>query len=97
MKLELTDSTYTSSHQNDHKASCESTLIPIYQSFAQNILDQSERQYSICMHPSLVVSRHLIINIPYQRYPHLRRVITSQHITDEMRFYLHLYHLQSPS
>jgi hypothetical protein len=97
MKLDLAGYTYTSSHQNDHKASCESTLIPIYQSFAQNILNQSERQYSICMHSSLVVGRHFIINITYQRYPHLCRVITLQYITDEMRLYLHLNHLQSPS
>jgi hypothetical protein len=97
MKLELAGYPYTSSHQNDHEAGCESTLIPIYQNFAHNILDQSERHYSICMHPSLIVSRHFIINIPYQRYPHLRRVITPQHITDEMCLYLHLHHLQSPS
>lgn len=56
------------------------------------------RQTPKYMHnASLIVRRHLIVDIPYQRYPHLRRVIAPQHITDEMCLYLHLHHLQSTS
>lgn len=44
--------------------------------------------------PLLIIRRHLIINIPYQTNPHLRRIIPPQHITNKMRLNLHLHHLQ---
>jgi len=45
----------------------------------------------------IVIHRHLIINIPYQRNSHLCCIISPQHITDEMSLDLHLYHLQRAS
>lgn len=40
---------------------------------------------------SLIVWRQLVLDISKQRDPHLRRIISSQHITDKMCFDLHLH------
>lgn len=40
---------------------------------------------------SLIVRRHLVVNIPYQRYPHLSGIVASENIADEVRFYLHVH------
>lgn len=37
-----------------------------------------------------VIRRHLIVNVAYQGYAHLRCVVASQNITDEMCFNLHV-------
>ena len=44
--------------------------------------------------PLLIIRRHLIINIPHQAHPHLRRIVPPQHIADEVRLDLHLHHLE---
>jgi len=44
---------------------------------------------------SLIIRRHLIVDIANQRYPHLRRIVAPQHIANEMCLYLHLHHFQS--
>jgi hypothetical protein len=38
-----------------------------------------------------VIRRHLVIDIADQSYPHLRCVVASQHVADEVRFDLHVY------
>jgi hypothetical protein len=48
-----------------------------------------ETYYQIRGARSLVIWRHLIVNEPYQRYPHLSCVVPSQHIADEMALDLH--------
>ena len=40
---------------------------------------------------SLVIWWHLILDVSDQWNPHLRRVVTPQHVTHEVCFYLHLY------
>src|ERR1700716_1201080 len=32
---------------------------------------------------SVVIHRHLVVDVPDQRYPHLSRVVSSQHVADE--------------
>lgn len=43
----------------------------------------------------LVIHGHLIIDVPYQRYPHLGGVIPPQHVADEVCLDLHLHHFKS--
>lgn len=45
----------------------------------------------------IILGRQLIINIPYQRNPHLRSIIPPQHVTDKMGLHLHLYHFKGSS
>lgn len=46
---------------------------------------------SIAEQPLLIVRRHLILNIAYQRDPHFSRVVAAQHIADEASLDLHLH------
>lgn len=39
----------------------------------------------------LIIRRHLILNIPYQRDSHLSSVVAAQHIADEASLNLHLH------
>ncbi len=56
------------------------------------------RQTPEYMHMLLfIIRRHLIVDVAYQRYPHLCGIIAPQHIADEMCLYLHLHHLQGSS
>lgn len=45
---------------------------------------------ALVLAPLLIIRRELILNEPNQRDAHFRRVIASQHIADEVNFYLHL-------
>lgn len=43
---------------------------------------------------SVILGRQLIVDIPYQAYPHLGRVVAPQHVADEVRLDLRLHHLE---
>ena len=43
---------------------------------------------------SVILRRQFVVNISYQGYPHLGRVIAPEHVTDEVCLDLHLHHLQ---
>jgi hypothetical protein len=40
---------------------------------------------------SLVVWRHLVVNVADERYPHLRGVVAAKDVAGEMRLHLHMY------
>ena len=50
--------------------------------------------FSLMPGSSVVLRRQLVVDIPYQAYPHLGRVVPSQHVADEVRLHLRLHHLQ---
>ena len=41
--------------------------------------------------PSLVVRRHLVVDVADERYPHLRRVVATKHVAGEVRLHLHVH------
>jgi hypothetical protein len=43
----------------------------------------------------LVVRRHLVVDVAYQRYPHLGRVVASENVADEVGLDLHVHLLHA--